>query len=168
MIIFLKNLRFLLKNDDSKLNGPIQENEISKAVRGLKNGKSCAFDLIANEMIKHGMPVLLKPLHNLFNIVYESGSFTKSWNESLITLLHKKGNKYNPRNYRGISIASNLGKLSNKIMHNRLLEFVYAHNLISEVKLDSKNSLAHLIIFSHSSPLLNIIKRKRKKFMLHL
>ena len=163
----LKNLSFLLKNptnDDSKLNGPIQENEITKAVRRLKNGKSCASDLIANEMIKHGMPVILNPLHKLFNIVYESGSFPKSWNESLITLLHKKGNKYNPSNYRGISITSNLGKRFNKIMHNRLLEFVYEHNL----KLHSKNSLTHLIIFSHSSPLLNIIKCQRKKFMLHL
>ena len=65
-------------NDGSKLNGPIQENEITKAVRGLTNAKSCASDLIANEMIKHGMPVLLKPLHKLFNIVYESGSFRKS------------------------------------------------------------------------------------------
>ena len=89
----LKNLSFLLKNptnDDNKLNGPIQENEITKAIRGLKNGKSCASDLIANEMMKHGVPVLLKPLHKLFNMVYESGSFPKSWNESLITLLHKK------------------------------------------------------------------------------
>ena len=67
-------------------------------------------------MIKYGMPVLLKSLHKLLNIIYECGYFPTSWNETLITLLHKKGKKYNPSNYRGISITSNLGKRFNKII----------------------------------------------------
>ena len=87
----LKNLDFLLKdktNIDNNLNGPILEKEIIKAV--LQGCKACASDLIANEMIKYGMPVLLKPLHKLFNFVFDSGSFPKTWNESFISLLHKK------------------------------------------------------------------------------
>ena len=135
------------------------------AVRGLKNGKSCVSDLIANEMIKHGMPVLLKPLHKLFNIVYESGSFPKSWNESLITLIHKKVNKYNPSNYRGISITSNLGKLFSKIMHNHLLEFVYEHNLITENQIGFKEqSRTSDHIFTLKSTIEHYKTQKKKVF----
>ena len=78
-------------------------------------------------MIKHGMPVLLKPLHKLFNHIFYNGTFPKSWNESVVTLIHKKGSKYDPNNYRGISITSNLGKLFNKVIYNRLLKFVNDH-----------------------------------------
>ena len=155
----VENLDFLLKdktNIDNNLNGPILEKEIIKAVRGLKNGKACVSDLIANEMIKYGMPVLLKPLHKLFNFVFDSGSFPKTWNESFISVLHKKGSKHDPGNYRGISLTSNLGKLFNKVIYNRLLEFVNEHNLILQ------------IISSHSSLSLNSINHKRKKFLLHL
>ena len=63
---------------------------MKKAVKSLKNGKASASDLISNEMIKYGMPVLLKPLHKLFNLIFCSGSFPKKWNESIITLIHKK------------------------------------------------------------------------------
>ena len=40
--------------------------------------------------IKCGMPVLLKPLYKLFNIIFSNGAFPKSWDESIFTLIHKK------------------------------------------------------------------------------
>ena len=33
------------------------------------------------------------------------------WNESIITPLHKKGNKSDPDNYRAIAVSSVIGKL---------------------------------------------------------
>ena len=92
-----------------------QPNEILKAAKALKNGKSAAGDLISNEMIKHGFPVLIEPILKLFNLIFEKGEFPKLWNESYITLLHKKGKQSDPANYRGISLTSNLGKLFNKV-----------------------------------------------------
>jgi hypothetical protein len=53
--------------------------------------KSVAGDLISNEMIKYGFPVLIEPVLKLFNLIFEKGDFSKLWNESYITLLHKKG-----------------------------------------------------------------------------
>ena len=165
----VKNLNFLLKdktNIDNNLNGPILEKEIIKAVRGLKNGKACASDLIANEMIKYGMPVLLKPLHKLFNFVFDS--FSKTWNESFISLLHKKGSKHDPGNYRGISLTSNLGKLFNKCIYNPLLEFVNEHNLISENQIGFKEqSRTSDHIFTLKS-IIEQYKSQKKKFLLYL
>jgi hypothetical protein len=79
------------KQADDTFNEPFQPNEILKAVKTLKNGKSAAGDLISNEMIKYGFPVLIEPILILFNLIFEKGKFPKLWNESYITLLHKKG-----------------------------------------------------------------------------
>ena len=116
-------------------------------------------------MIKYGMPVLLKPLHKLFNFVFDSGSFPKTWNESFISLLHKKGSKHDPGNYRGISLTSNLGKLFNKVIYNRLLEFVNEHNLISESQIGFKEqSRTSDHIFTLKSIIEQYKSQKKKVF----
>jgi hypothetical protein len=50
------------KQADDTFNEPFQPNEILKAVKTLKNGKSAAGDLISNEMINYGFPVLIEPI----------------------------------------------------------------------------------------------------------
>ena len=112
-------------------NNEITVDEILKAVYSLKNGKSASADLISNEMLKKAVPVLIKPLHKLFNFIFTNEKFPKIWNESFLVLIHKKGDTFDPGNYRPISISSNLGKLFNKIIHGRLLKFFNMNNLIS-------------------------------------
>jgi hypothetical protein len=47
------------------------------------------------------------------NISVEKSSIPKSWKESLITLIpKKKANSDNPKDYRPISLTSNLAKLA--------------------------------------------------------
>ena len=89
-------------------------------------------------MIKCGMPVILKPPHKLFNLIFSNGSFPRKWNESIITLIHKKGSKHDPNNYRGIFLTSNLGKLFKRVIYNRLLKFVNENDLICENQIGFK------------------------------
>jgi hypothetical protein len=56
--------------------------------------------------------------------------------------------KYDPSNYRGISITSNLGKRFNKIIHARLLKFIGSNNLICENQIGFKKIAELLTIFS--------------------
>lgn len=115
-------------------------NEIKTALKSLKNGKSSSTDMIANEMLKHGGYLMLNSLGKLFNFILNSGTFPQSWNESYLVLLYKSGNRLDPSNYRGISITSNLGKLFNRIIHTRLLEFVKSMSLISENQIGFKEN----------------------------
>ena len=89
-------------------------------------------------MLKNGITMTLKPLHKLFNFIFSNGNFPKQWNENFLVLLHKKGNKFDPSNYRGISISSNLGKLFNRIVYNRLVKFFKVNNLISKNQIGFK------------------------------
>lgn len=96
--------------------------------------------MVANEMLNHGGYLMLNSLGKLFNFILNSGTFPQSWNESYLVLLYKSGNRLDPSNYRGISITSNLGKLFNRIIHTRLLEFVKSMSLISENQIGFKEN----------------------------
>lgn len=79
------------KQADDTFNEPFQPNDILKAVKTHKNGKSAVEDLISNEMIKYGFPVLIELILKLFKLIFEKGEFPKLWKESYIILLYKKG-----------------------------------------------------------------------------
>ena len=157
----LKNRMELDKNHT--LNDAITANEILDAVKHLKNNKSSSIDLISNEMLKNGTNFLLNSLVKLFNLIFKTGKFPTIWNTSLLVLLHKKGDKLDPANYRGISITSNLGKLFNRIIHDRLYNFIYENNLISENQIGfKKNSRTSDHIFTLKS-ITDHYKQKGKK-----
>ena len=62
-------------------------------------------------MIKSSIHILLSGYHKLFNLIVESEIFPDGWCEGLLTPIFKSGDKQDPNNYRGICIASCLGKL---------------------------------------------------------
>ena len=72
-------------------------------------------------------------LLHLFNQCLSFGVYP--WSTSVETPLHKKGNVYDPNNYRAIAVASNLGKLFAGILLNRLIQFR------SEVNPDTPNQM---------------------------
>ena len=110
-------------------------------------------------MIKNGTQVLLKPLHRLFNSVLKSSTFPNIWNESYLVLIHKKGDKLDPGNYRGISITSNLGKLFNKIILSRILKFINVNQLISKNQIGFKEKCR---TSDHIFTLKSIVENKKR------
>ena len=81
-------------------------------------------------MLKCGRLTLAPILAKIFNGILVNGQFPKSWRISTLTVLHKKGDKCNPKNYRGIAVSSNLCKLFCLILHNRLTNFTNTTNII--------------------------------------
>ena len=103
------------------LNNPITITEIKKNIKQMKNNKAPGSDMILNEMIKCSKSIILPALAKLFNLILETSYFPHMWNESSISLIHKKGSYFDPNNYRGISLISNLGKCFTSIMTERLV-----------------------------------------------
>ena len=68
----------------------------------------------------------------LFNKILHSGKFPSKWRTSILTPIHKKGDKNNPGNYRGIAVNSNLCKLFCSILATRLSNFAFKNNLIPD------------------------------------
>ncbi|MGH0143446.1 UNVERIFIED_CONTAM: hypothetical protein FKN15_006828 [Acipenser sinensis] len=83
-------------------------------------------------MLKHSSPKLQEAMLKLFNIVLSTGYFPDIWNQLLISPFHKSGDKFNPINYRGICVSSNLGKVFCSIINARILAFLTEHSVLSK------------------------------------
>lgn len=105
---------------DDSLNCIIKKEEVHDIVKHLKLGKSVYLDEVSNEAIKCGYSYLDKCLLHLYNTVLKSRVFPDLWSESIITPLHKKGDKLDVNNYRGIMISSCVGKIFLKILTKRI------------------------------------------------
>lgn len=127
------------KNDTfNELNFMITSEEISLALSKLKNGKAAGIDCITNEMLKAGHSVLLPVLHKLFNKILSTGCFPDSWRCNLLQPLHKKGDKCNASNYRGIAIGSCVCKLFCSVLNTRLSNFSDKNNLVPKCQIGYK------------------------------
>ena len=94
---------------------------MSNVIASLKSGKSSSDDVISNDILKCLSSASRIGLTKLFNVCLASGKYP--WNNSLITPLHKKGNKFNPDNYRAIAVGSCIGKAFSAILLNRIIAF---------------------------------------------
>jgi hypothetical protein len=67
-------------------------------------------DEIPAELVQAGGEILLSAIHKLVNSVWNKEELSNQWNESIIVSVHKKGDKTDCSNYRGISLLSTLSK----------------------------------------------------------
>lgn len=107
--------------NSASLNEDFSLEEVAHAIKSLKSGKASSSDKICNEILKCLDSENIKFLTKLFSCCLNYGAYP--WNISLVTPLHKKGNKDNPDNYRAVAVSSVIGKLFSTILLNRLIEF---------------------------------------------
>ncbi|XP_052772033.1 uncharacterized protein LOC128211362 isoform X1 [Mya arenaria] len=105
-----------------ELNVPFSHEDIVKACNQLNNGKAAGPDYLLNEFFKHGINSnnFFIVVCTLFNKLLSCGYFPEAWSEGFIVPLHKKGDKNDTNNYRGITLLSTFGKLFTKVINNRL------------------------------------------------
>ena len=149
---------------DDELNSEITAEEIEKTVRKLKNNKSNGADDILNEHIKSTLPRMIDIYTKLFNIVLNSGIIPESWTYGIINPIYKnKGDAFEAKNYRPITLLSCMGKLFTSIIKNRLQTFSDKHNIINEFQAGFRpeHSTIDNIFALHS--LIEILHNSKKK-----
>jgi hypothetical protein len=77
----------------------------------LKKYKSPRSDEITAELIQAGGEILLSAIHELINSVWNKEKLPDKWKESIIVPDHKKRDKTDCNNYRGISLLSTSYKI---------------------------------------------------------
>ena len=106
--------------------------ELEDAIKKLKSGKCPGVDSILNEFIKYGGNSLKNTILKLFNSILNTGCFPEIWATGEIIPLHKKGDKNDPLNYRGITLLSCLGKLFTNVINNRLNAWAEANEIFCD------------------------------------
>jgi hypothetical protein len=80
------------------------------AIAKLKKCKSPGSDQIPAELIQAGGEILLYTIHKLINSVWNKEELPDQWKESIIVPIHKRGDKTDCNNYRGIHFYQLLTK----------------------------------------------------------
>ena len=87
-----------------------------------------------NELIKEGKTVLLPLLCKLYNVILCTGWFPELWVKSVLVPLFKKGNVNDTGNYRGISLASHVGKLFTSVINCRLISWSKENDILTDAQ----------------------------------
>jgi hypothetical protein len=98
--------------------------EVEIVIPKLKKYKSPGSDQIPTEQIQAGGEILLSAIHNLNNSVWNKEKLPDQWKESIIVPIHKKSDKTECNNYRGISLLSTLCKILSNILFSRLSSYI--------------------------------------------
>lgn len=117
------------QNVQPKVENPSLE-EVIQAIKEMKNYKAPGSDGISSEMLKAGGIELASQLHKLIEDIWEKEEMPLDWEEAVIVPLHKKGDKEDPKNYRGISLLNTSYKVLSKIIQRRIE--VYSEEIIED------------------------------------
>ena len=114
----------------------INDEEIIKESKRLKNGKSIGNDEICNEMINCLVHTkFIDVIRMLLNAILTRTYFPSSWKVNYIIPAFKSDDSFDPNNYRGISVSSCLGKLFTLVINERLIKFLDIENTLSSFQI---------------------------------
>lgn len=105
------------------LDAPITMAEINRSLNRAKPRKAPGPDSISNEFIKALPPNWRLYIQVMFNRILDTESTPPDWAVGALTMIHKKGDKRDPLNYRGIALMNNLAKIFTQILNYRLQEW---------------------------------------------
>ena len=106
--------------DASWLERPFQEDEMTGVVRNMNGDKSPSPDGFPMSFFHACWQVIKSDLMAVFDEFYASGSFERSLNATFLTLIPKKANAVEVRDFRPISLLGSVYKIVAKVVANRL------------------------------------------------
>ena len=108
------------------------EEEVIELIRNLKTKKACGYDLISNNVLKATCNTIVPFITRLYNVCIDKGVFPDCFKIAQVIPLFKGGNKEDPSCYRPISLLPALGKLLEKIVSVRALEYFNENDILSK------------------------------------
>ena len=110
----------------------IQAHEVRKYLQKIDPNKSVGLQEISPRLLKECCAQLETPITSLFNKSLTQTRVPRAWKRANITPIFKKGEKKQAINYRPISLMSVLIKLFEKIIRDKIVEFLEKIKLITE------------------------------------
>ncbi|KAG7310900.1 hypothetical protein JYU34_003732 [Plutella xylostella] len=105
--------------------------EVMGLINNLKCNSSSGWDNISGLIVKQNKELLSGLIVHICNLSLRSGRFPDAFKHSTIIPIHKSGDKADVGNYRPISILPTLSKILERIINNRLINYLESENLLS-------------------------------------
>jgi hypothetical protein len=93
------------------------------AIGKLNSYKSPDADQITAEMIQAGGETLRAGIHKLIKLIWNKEELPHQRQESIVATIHKKGDKADCNNYRGMSLLSTSHKILSNILLSKLTPY---------------------------------------------
>ena len=132
------------------LDDPIQPLEVEDALRKLKPNKAAGTDGLPPGVLKYLPAQWIMLLCTLFNCVF-SGEYIPAWLTARFVTIHKKGDKTNPANYRGITVLASCAPWPKCLTMYFSAGFFYGthHKWSKLVQLNGEDVLIKYFVFDY-------------------
>ena len=133
---------------------PIINQDVENAIRDLKDNGSGIFKF-ATSVLKDVRFTISNSLSKIYNLCIEYGYFPEELKIGCITPVFKKGDKAVVSSYRPVCSLSPFSKIFERIVYNRMLEFIEKHKIFSESQfgfrknVSTETALINFIDFVH-------------------
>ena len=108
-----------------RLDRRLSINELNQPIKKIKNGKTVpeSDNIPDASFIKNEGNTMREILFNLFDSVMFTEDTPERWNTGVISSLYKgRGDREDMINMRGINVSSNVGKIFERIINNRVIK----------------------------------------------
>ena len=114
----------------------------------MANGKAVGLYSIPIFLLKILSEHIAIPLCDIVNDSFSDGIFPGVMKSAKVIPLYKKNSTEDPSNYRPIYLLSVFSKITEKLMHARLYNFLEQHSVLYSLQFGfrSKNSTLHALI----------------------
>uniref|UniRef100_A0A3P9P5F4 Reverse transcriptase domain-containing protein n=1 Tax=Poecilia reticulata TaxID=8081 RepID=A0A3P9P5F4_POERE len=120
-----------MEDTNDPLNMSFTTNELNRALKKFKlsaSGKDQICYVMVSNLSESSKNILLE----MYNRIWEDGKLPKSWKEAVIIPIRKPGkDESKPENYRPVALTSNLCKIMERMINERLIYHMEKKGLIS-------------------------------------
>ena len=120
-IILTKNYLIIFDSEDN-----------GKVISGLDPNKAHGHDMISIRMLKICGESIHQPLEPIFQASLNDERFPSEWKKANVVPIHKKDDKQILKNYRPVSLLPICAKIFERIIYNRIFQYLTENNLITE------------------------------------
>ena len=105
--------------------------DVEAAIKDLKNSSASGPDGVPAVLLRNCSQALAGPLASMWKWSFREGVVPAFYKMSLVTPLHKKGDKITPGNYRPVSLTSHIVKVFERVLKKILVKFLELNFFIS-------------------------------------
>ena len=135
---------------------PCSENELRTIIRNMSTSKASGPFSIPINLLVEFLDVLIEPLNFVINLSLKEGTFPTLCKDAYVCPIYKKNDRTRCENYRPISLLPNMSKIFERVMYNRLNDFLVQHDVIYQFQFGFQKKL------STTHALLSITEEIRK------
>ena len=141
--------------------GKLSNDQVLNIMKNLLIYKSYP-DGIPPSALKSSALILAPILTNIYNSFVEIGEYPSLLKIARVTAILKNGDPTNVDIYRPISVLSQLNKIFEKLIHERMMAFIDKHNILSKTQFGFRkgHSTSHGISHLNEQIIENIEKQK--------